>query len=140
KLLHIWDVPTGKKLAELQGHGWYPMALAFTKDGKTLYSTGWDGEIRRWEMATRKQLPLPQGIRGSAVAALSADGKTVVYVDGGNNLRLVDPKTGDERSVITIPGLSVDQVAFRGDSKQLAVGGMSGDNVAVRVVDPANGK
>jgi RNA polymerase sigma factor (sigma-70 family) len=135
KLIHLWDPATGKKLGELEGHAWYPRGLAFTKDSKTLYSTGWDGDIRRWDVAARKQLPLPQGIRGTALAAASPDGKTVIYADGDHNLRLVDAATGAERSVITIPGLDPDQVAFRADAKQMAVGGKAGTNVVVAVVD-----
>jgi RNA polymerase sigma factor (sigma-70 family) len=140
KLIHLWDVPTGRKAGELEGHAWYPMALAFTKDGKTLYSTGWDGDIRRWDVAARKQRPLPQGVRGTALAAASPDGKTVVYADGNHNLRFVDAATGHERSVVTIPGFAPDQVAFRADGKQMAVGGKAGDKVAVCLIDLPAGK
>jgi RNA polymerase sigma factor (sigma-70 family) len=140
KLIHVWDVVSGRKVGELQGHGWYPMALAFAKDGKTLYSTGWDGDIRRWDLATRKQLPLPQGVRGSDLAAASPDGRTVLYADGNHNLRFVDAKTGDERSILTIPNFSPDQVTFRADGNQLAVGGTAPGKVAVCVIDLATGK
>jgi RNA polymerase sigma factor (sigma-70 family) len=135
KLIHLWDVPTGKKLGELEGHGWYPWGMAFTKDGKTLYSTGWDGDVRRWDLATRKQLPLPQGVRGSSLAVASPDGQTVVYADGGHNLRFVDAATGEERSVVTIPGFHPEQAAFRADGRQLAAGGPAGDKVAVCLLD-----
>jgi RNA polymerase sigma factor (sigma-70 family) len=140
KLIHLWDPTTGKQLGELEGHDWYPRGLVFTKDSKMLYSTGWDGAIRRWDLAARKQLPLPRGIRGSALAAASPDGKTIIYADGDHNLRLVDAVSGEEYLVITIPGLDPDQVAFRADSKQMAVGGKAGEKVAVVVLDPAIGK
>jgi RNA polymerase sigma factor (sigma-70 family) len=140
KVIHLWDPATGKTLGELDGHAWYPWGMAFTKDSKMLYSTGWDGAIRRWDVAARKQLPLPQGIRGTALAAASPDGKTIIYADGDHNLRLVDAKTGEERLVITIPGLDPDQVAFRADAKLMAVGGKAGEKVAVVVLDPATGK
>jgi RNA polymerase sigma factor (sigma-70 family) len=140
KLIHLWDPATGKTLGELEGHDWYPRGLVFTKDSKMLYSTGWDGAIRRWDLSARKQLPLPQGIRGSAVVVASPDGRTLIYADGDHNLRLVDAKTGEERSLITIPGLDPDQVAFRADSRQMAVGGKAGNNVVVVVLDPVTGK
>jgi WD40 repeat protein len=133
KLIHLWDVPGGKKAGELRGHGWYPWGLAFTKDSRTLYSTGWDGEIRRWDLSTRKQLPLPRGIRGSALVAFAPDGRTVAYADGDNNLRLVDPKTGEERKVLSVPGLAPDQMTFSPDVRSLAVGGVSADQVTICV-------
>jgi RNA polymerase sigma factor (sigma-70 family) len=139
-LIHLWDVPADKKVGELAGHGWYPRALAFTRDGKTLYSTGWDGEIRRWDVAARKQLPLPQGIRGSHVVAAAPDGRTVAYVGGGNAIRLVDAKTGAERAVWTVPGLSPGHMRFSPDGGRLAVGGTSGDQVTVCLLDPATGR
>jgi RNA polymerase sigma factor (sigma-70 family) len=140
KLLWVWDASTGKEVGRMKGHGWYPLALAFTKDGKTLYSTGWDGEVRRWDMGTLKQLPLPEGIRGSSVVAAAPDGKTLVYADGDNNLRVVDATTGGEVRTITVPGQAPDQLRFSPDSRALAVGGSSGDKASVCVVDPGTGK
>ncbi|HKB01391.1 MAG TPA: hypothetical protein VKD90_04185, partial [Gemmataceae bacterium] len=139
KLIHLWEMPGGKKAGELRGHSWYPWGLAFTRDSKTLYSTGWDGEVRRWNLATKRQLPLPQGIRGSALVAYAPDGRTVAYADGDNNLRLVDPKTGEERKVLSVPGLSPDQMTFSPDVRSLAVGGTAGDKVVVCVIDLATG-
>jgi WD40 repeat protein len=139
KLIHLWEMPSGKKAGELRGHTWYPWGLAFTKDSKTLYSTGWDGDVRRWDLATRKQLPLPLGIRGSALVAYAPDGRTVAYADGDNNLRLVDPKTGQERKVLAVPGLAPDQMTFSPDVRSLAVGGVSGDDVTVCVLSLETG-
>src|SRR5262249_10090225 len=63
--IHLLDPSTGDETAVLGAAGWYPWALAFTADSKTLFSTGWDGGIRRWDLAARKELPLPVGRRGS---------------------------------------------------------------------------
>lgn len=139
KLIHLWEMPSGKAAGDLRGHGWYPWGLAFTKDSKTLYSTGWDGDIRRWDLATKKQLPLPQGIRGSALVAYAPDGRTVAYADGDGSLRLVDPKNGQERKVLSVPGLSPDQMTFSPDVRSLAVGGTSGDKIAVCVLNVETG-
>jgi RNA polymerase sigma factor (sigma-70 family) len=105
KLIRIWDVASGAELGQLKGHQWYPWGLAFSADSKRLYSTGWDGDIRRWNLATRKQRPLPLGIRGSEVVAPAPDGQSVVYVDGDGNLRFVDTKQGRELRVLSVPAL-----------------------------------
>jgi RNA polymerase sigma factor (sigma-70 family) len=139
KLIHRWDVASGKALDPLRGHGWYPWALGFGPGGKVVYSTGWDGDIRRWDPATGKQLPLPQGIRGSSNVAASPDGKSLVYVDGDGTFRFVDPKTGVEQRTITIPDFGTAELAFSRDAKSLAVGGSTGDQVTVCILDVAAG-
>ena len=40
---------------------------------------GWDGFIRRWDVAARKQLALPAGVRATGVVAASPDGRTLAY-------------------------------------------------------------
>jgi RNA polymerase sigma factor (sigma-70 family) len=139
KLIHRWDVASSKALERLRGHGWYPWALGFGPGGKVVYSTGWDGDIRRWDPATGKQLPLPQGTRGSATVAASPDGTSLVYVDGEAAFRFVDPKTGVEQRTVTVPGLNPSEIAFSRDAKALAVGGSTGDQVTVGVIDLATG-
>ncbi len=59
--LYLCDAATGDKVGRFSGHHWYPWCLAFAPDGKMLYSAGWDGTIRRWDVAARKQLPPPTG-------------------------------------------------------------------------------
>jgi RNA polymerase sigma factor (sigma-70 family) len=140
KLIRIWDVASGAEAGQLKGHAWYPWGLAFSADSKTLYSTGWDGDIRRWDLATRKQLPLPFGTRGSAVVAAAPDGRTVVYVDGDRNLRFVSTKDGRESRKLNVPDLAISQLAFAPDGRSLALGGSSGDNVAVGVLDVSSGQ
>ncbi|HVK08425.1 MAG TPA: sigma-70 family RNA polymerase sigma factor [Gemmataceae bacterium] len=139
KLIHRWDVATGKALDPLRGHGWYPWALGFGPGGKVVYSTGWDGDIRRWDPATGKQLPLPQGVRGSSTVAAAPDGTSLVYVDGEGAFRFVDPKTGVEQRTITVPGLGTTELAFSREAKSLAFGGSTGDQVTVGVLDLATG-
>ena len=50
-VIYLWDAATGKEAGQLKGTGWYPWGLAFTADSKTLFSTGWDGVVRRWDVA-----------------------------------------------------------------------------------------
>jgi WD40 repeat protein len=133
--IYLLDAKTGEVSGKLAGHGWYPWGLAFTSDGSMLYSTGWDGPVRRWDVAGRKQLPLPKGIRGSATVAASPDGKTLAYNDDSDTIRLVDAATGTERRTLHLKGTSYTQLAFSPDSRRLAGGGTSGDNVHVAVWD-----
>jgi RNA polymerase sigma factor (sigma-70 family) len=134
-IIHLLDAKSGEQVGKLAGHGWYSWGLAFTADGSTLFSTGWDGPVRRWNVAERKQLPLPVGIRGSEVVAASPDGKTLAYMDDGGTVRLVDAATGAERRTLQVKGASYTQLLFSPDGRRLAGGGTSGDNVYVAVWD-----
>ncbi len=129
--IHLLDPAKGEEVAALGGHSWYPWALAFTSDSKMLYSSGWEGAIRRWDIATRKQLPLPQGVRASAVVAMSPDGKHVAYADDAGTVRLVDPATGKEQRTFELPDVGFSQFAFSKDCQQLAGGGSSDDKVLI---------
>jgi WD40 repeat protein len=95
--IHLIDAASGGESAQLTGHRWYPWTLAFTADGKTLYSSGWDPAIRRWDVAARKQLDVPDGVLASSVVAASPDGRTLAYEDDSGGIRLVDAGTGAER-------------------------------------------
>src|SRR5262249_18385014 len=52
--VRLWDVPSGRDLAPTGGHQNAVSGLAFSRDGKTLYSAGGDG-VRLWTTATLKQ-------------------------------------------------------------------------------------
>ena len=54
--LYLLDAATGDEVARLEGHQWYPWAVQFTADSERLYSVGWDGVIRRWDLTTMRQL------------------------------------------------------------------------------------
>jgi WD40 repeat protein len=132
-LLYVLSTADGQQRAQLKGHKWYPWALAFAPQSKTLYSSGWDGAVRKWDMETAKQLPVPQGVRGSNVVAAAADGKTLAYVDDEGTIRLCGSKDGTERRSYSLPGKDFSHLAFSPDSRQLAAGGNSKDKVHVAV-------
>lgn len=138
--IYLLDAATGSELGRLTGHGSYPWTFAFTSDGATLFSSGWDGPIRRWDVAARKQLPLPNGVRGSSVVAASPDGKTLAYEGDGNAVHLVDAATGKELRTLRLEGASYNQLLFAPDGKRLAGGGSIDDQVHVAIWELATGK
>jgi WD40 repeat protein len=48
-IIILWDVNTGAKLAELEGHTDSVTGLAFSRDGERLISVGLDGLVIRWD-------------------------------------------------------------------------------------------
>lgn len=136
--IRLLDARTGKEVGKLVGHTWKPWALA--AGSKVLYSSGWDGAIRRWDIGNRKQLPLPEGGRASSTVTASPDGRMVAYEDDSGTVHLVRAKDGHELRTFDFAGMSFSQLRFSPDSRRLAGGGAAGDQVRVAVWDVADGK
>ncbi len=69
--------------------------MAFSPDGKTLLAAGYDGQVRRWDVASGRPLgqPVELGIPIFAMA-LSPDGKTILTGSEDKTARLWDADTG----------------------------------------------
>ncbi|HXG61216.1 MAG TPA: c-type cytochrome domain-containing protein [Planctomycetota bacterium] len=95
-VLRVYDVASGRKLAELRGHSGPVRALAFEADGKRLASVSEDKTARIWTPADPaspgKALETPAP--ATAVAFL-ADGKSVA-VGGGDGLVRLYPLEGEK--------------------------------------------
>jgi WD40 repeat protein len=129
--VRLWNVMAGKQQAILT-HTIRPHALAFSADGKILV-TGGDrlidqpGEVRRWDVASGKELALVKGVEGPIAAlALSPDGKTLAFGTREGVIKLQDWATGQERAVFE-GSMNLRQIAFSPDGKTLAGVALSGD-------------
>jgi WD40 repeat protein len=138
--IYLCDAATGDEVGRLSGHHWYPWGLVFTSDGKTLYSAGLDGTIRRWDVGSRKQLPPPTGVHGSEVVAASPDGQTLAYADDLGIVHVVDAKTGSQRRTLESPELQYSQLAFSPDGVRLAAGGAGAGQVHALVWELKTGE
>ena len=79
KIIHLWDIGTGKSKMTLTGHTHWVFSLAFSPDGKSLVSGGVDGIINLWDVHTGEH---KKTLTGHAAwvrsVAFSPDGKTLV--------------------------------------------------------------
>jgi WD40 repeat protein/beta-lactamase regulating signal transducer with metallopeptidase domain len=137
--IYLIDASNGDELGALVGHHWYPWTMDFNADGSVLYSAGWDGVIRRWDVKARKPLDPPEGIHGSEVVAASPDGVTLAFQDDRDVIHLVRSADGREERTLGLPGMRSSQLCFSPDGSQLAAGGSIEDQVQVAVWDVRNG-
>jgi WD40 repeat protein len=119
--IRLFDVATGKVVRQLTGHlartfsaqdnprSAFPLlvdsvgpghvtTLAFSPDGQTLASGGWDDTVRLWNVATGKERRRVTAHLGMVAAvAFSPNGKLLASRGGlDGTLRLWDPETGVE--------------------------------------------
>ncbi len=115
--------------------------VAFSPNGDTLASVGWDGTLRFWDTAAGEpwaRLPRIEGERTERSVAYSPDGKTLA-VGHDSFVQLLDPVTGRESFRSEPLKGGVRELLFSPDGKTLAAAS-SESNPAVRLWDVATGR
>lgn len=147
-IVRIWEVTTGKLLAQRRDHAWTVFSVGFGPDGQQVISVGMDGsgaggEIPVWNIATNTRLALflPEmnfynekgGSEGGAqAAAFAQDGKTVLLAGGrsGYWVQVWDVETGSRLSVPVRQTDRMTSVVFSSDTRFMAA---SGENNTIQV-------
>jgi hypothetical protein len=135
--IYLFDPVAGKELPRLPGHpSGGVRRLVFTPDGKFLLSAGFDGFVRLWDLATRKEARQIKVEGGTVYSlALSPDGKLLATA-GRDGLKVWDLDAGKELPREEMNRHSSVAVAFSPDGKMVA----SGDTDSVTLWEAATGK
>jgi WD40 repeat protein len=146
----LWEAATGRRLRRLPGSLKGATSAAFSLDGKALMLVDDHGRVCFRDAATGKELRrLATPAANPWQVALSPDGKTAALLDSNSSLRLWDVAADKERLRLLgppapakggPPGFVPGTLAFSADGRLLAVGGMQGPVVVIRVWEVFTGR
>jgi WD40 repeat protein len=127
--IRIWDTANWEAVATLEEQRTLTWGLVFSRDAKTLISSGSDSSIRIWDVTTRKQrseFPAPadetKGAGRVRALAIAPNGRLMAIADGSNQVELRPLATPDRVRKIDM-GDAVSSIVFAPDGKSLATAG-----------------
>ncbi len=135
----LWDMQTEVHTQILEGHEHPVRSIAFSTDGSTLISGGWDGSIRLWDTHTGNQqqkLDITTEDRIFKVA-LSPDGSLFAAADGSGTIGLFHTKTGTRIQTLKGHSRAVLALTFSADMRTIASGSADG---SIRIWEVASGE
>lgn len=121
--LAIWDLATGTKRANLQGHMNGVISLAIDSRGEMLASGSWDHRVLLWDLRTGEQRrELAAHTDGVGALAFSPDGRRLLSGSHDNKIIIWDVQSG--AALKTLDGHTgwVNALAFSDDEHLISVG------------------
>ena len=121
-IIRAWDVRSGVlRYRSIGGHSSGVKSVAFSPDGDTLVSGGWDGSIGLWDVRVPEQNQTFHAHEGGVNSvAFSHDGFTLASGGVDKTVRLWDGRTGEHRQTLTGHLDEIRSVAFSHDGEMLA--------------------
>jgi WD40 repeat protein len=125
----LWNIETGKARFEAKASIKPALALALSRDGRSLAvgggSDGHTGAIDVWDTATgtlQRSVETPEAVRSLAI---TPEGCMIAHAGTGGEVHLVDVPGGEVRAELAIGMKRVACIAFSPDGRTLAVAGSS---------------
>ena len=111
-----------KLLGTLNGHTDPVYAVAWSPDGKTIATAGFDNTVRLWEAASRKEIKSFEGHTKIVLAvAFSPDGRQLASASLDNTAKVWDLPGGGPARTLTGQASAVAALAVKPDGKEAAV-------------------
>lgn len=99
----LWDAETGERLAMLSGHSGEVQCVAFSSDGRRIFTGGYDKMVRVWDTATGERLLGVATSNGANALAVSPDNRHLTGSQFGFSMQIWDAATGKDFSFVRRP-------------------------------------
>ncbi len=133
KEIKLWELPTGKLLRTMSGHGGDVRTLAISPDGEAVASGSGDGTIRFWDVETGELLDTLPDAGWVTALGFSDRGNKLLSSASGRSLQVWDVWRG--RSLYSLNGIG--PIAFARNGNLAATGG---GRAAIRLWDVPGGQ
>ncbi len=122
KCIQLWQLPTGKALAELQGHTGAVKTVAFHPQNSNLLVSGsHDRTIKIWNVQTQQMVQTLTGHTGAVNSvAFSPDGQILASGSSDKTLKLWELQTGSCLATLSGHRLAVNSIQFSPTGEYLA--------------------
>ncbi len=129
KSVYLLESETGKETARFVGHKSNPYSLVFSDDSKTLYSSGGDALIRRWNINGPVQVEQPTSAYVANGIAASPVSHMIAFDDDRGIIHLVDSSNGTSIQSFNIDSATISAIKFSPNGKLLGAGGIRGNQI-----------
>lgn len=116
----IMDAESGELLVELRGHTDQVITAIFSRDGKYVYTGGFDNTVRKWDADTGREMNVMTGHTGRIFDLdISQDDSLIASASADTTVRVWNAETGKE--IYKYEGNNEDaySVAFSPDNKKV---------------------
>lgn len=123
--LLLWDLKSGRTIANFRGHTGKVYDADFSSDGKTIASGGRDRAVILWDVASGERRATCKGHTAEVNSvAFSPDCQVVVSGSNDHTVIVWDVATGERRRIVSPDQTSVEAVAFSPDGRDFVAGGL----------------
>jgi WD40 repeat protein len=132
RMVHLWDVESGKRLSTLEGHTHHVTAVGWDLDGREVSSGAADGIVKVWDLKTGKASRTISGIKSEVTRLeyLGSDGR-VGITSGDGYFSVYRADNGRRETHAKIPAGYLYALDRNRDGSELIVGGADGLAVLV---------
>jgi len=116
----LWSTKTGQQSGSLSGHRLPIAGLAFGPDGKLLLSENYTGQIKVWDLTTRKERLSFVGPRGNGAHFSPTGARIFRWHPEDSTLRFWQTNTGEDVLILRGHQDLVTAVRFTADNRRIA--------------------